>query len=503
MPVFDVEPALFSREVSYVTQNPEDQLVSFDVFDELCFGPENLCLGRDAIIERVNDISRALGLAPFLGMELVNLSGGKKQLVSIASQLIMGSSTLILDEPLAFLDQECKAQLLRSLVRMKQKGGESGKPVTLIIIDHDVDAFIPLVDRVMHISPIGKIDFDAPVHAMFQFPLKDVPETLSCSWIVGALTRHLKGDVQDTSTIEDVLDFLRQAYTGSTTGAMNRHVQDFLAANAQTTRTTLGMPRGGSTTRETAGPVIRLAGVRFSYDHDKPLFSSLNVTINRGEMVGIFGKNGSGKTTLLQLMAKILTPDAGTIYFGDTNINELPDNLFYSKIGFIFQNPECQIFCDTVKDELGYTVKNFFGRTLEDVELDGLQAMIGLDGDGGQVNPYQLSWGQKRRLTVACAMAHHPEVIMLDEPFIGHDAPFKERMMQVLRDVNDAGTTVIIVTHDIELLVANCDRILVIDHGTAMDIRGTDELPHWGTSLRHRCMKSTRTGAASGPGVAP
>lgn len=410
---FETRPAYYSTIVGLVSQNPDDQLVSFDVKEEIAFGLENLCLPASQVKARVVEVARCLGIHGLLDAPIDTLSGGEKQLVSIASQLVMGQAVMILDEPTAFLDPENRDRLLATVSSIHDTSARPGdvpsflaSDPSIIIIDHDIEHVGRVASRLVTMGSGGTITGDGGLAGRNIPPPTGAPRLAPASMAPG------------------------------TPGA------------------------------------ITLDGVDIAYG-DKTVLEGVGMTVHRGEILGIAGRNGSGKTSLLLAMVGIVAPAAGRVLFDGKDLRDHEEHEFFSKVGFIFQNPEHQLFCQDTADEIRYSARNF-GKPLHEDRLDALAAMIDPDPAIQGKNPFTLSWGQKRRLNIASALAHQPGVLFLDEPFIGHDEAFKESIISRLVELNAGGMTIVIVSHDERFLETRCHRVarLADRHVVVQDASG-------------------------------
>lgn len=217
-------------------------------------------------------------------------------------------------------------------------------------------------------------------------------------------------------------------------------------------------------------PAIELENIEFSYVADMQVLRGINLTIDSGEFVTIIGQNGSGKSTLVKHLNGLLKPDDGEIRVHDTEGNvfrtsEHAMNVLARIVGYVFQNPDDQIFHTSVREEIGYGLKNIdvpevkrSDRIAEVLEAVNLSA-------AGDANPFNFSKGQRQRLAIASVLAMEPHVICVDEPTTGQDQTEATRIMDILQSYNERGHTVIVITHDIALAAAYTDRVIVIRDG--------------------------------------
>ncbi|MHA1791148.1 MAG: ABC transporter ATP-binding protein [Promethearchaeota archaeon] len=465
-----------SKYVSYVSQNPDEQLVHFDVLGELVFGPENLRLPEKEIWSRINFISKELDFEHLLNKEVDQLSGGEKQLVAIASQLIMGSKILILDEPSAFLDPPNFRILVNTLKRiMVRKNSSQDAPASLpndiltIIIDHKVDWILPHVDRVISIGDKGRVDFDNSKEKFLDGHAENIDgkQSVISSWFLNLL--------RETRAKGNARQFLKVFYeskkglVNNAPELTNKQMNELLASDmiSQELKKHDTSISKGNVRNPNTNVILKIKNLSFQYPRaDGLALDNLQLEIQEGEFVGIMGKNGSGKTTLLWALSRLLAPSKNSeIFFKGKNILEMDFEDYIKHVGFIFQNPEVQIFCPTIKKELLYTVKNFRVESPSSDQIKSMMQVIGISNKKSIENPFLLSWGQKRRLNIMSALVHDPDIIMLDEPFIGHDLESRKKMIKILLEMKKKGKTILLVSHDADMIYHLCDRVLFLENG--------------------------------------
>ena len=220
--------------------------------------------------------------------------------------------------------------------------------------------------------------------------------------------------------------------------------------------------------------IIKLENVCFAYDEHIAL-RYIDLDISRGETVVLQGANGCGKSTLMKLLNGLIFPDEGHYYFDGDEITEqkLKDQIyskaFHQKIGFIFQNPDVQLFCGDVREEVEFGPRQM-GLPEEEItrRADDVISLIGIEELSGRA-PYHLSGGEKKKVAFACVLSMNPEVLVLDEPLAGLDKSTQDWLTDFLRELQDAGKTLIIATHDDELAHLLGDRIVYMNSRHEID----------------------------------
>ena len=217
-------------------------------------------------------------------------------------------------------------------------------------------------------------------------------------------------------------------------------------------------------------PALNVEGVEFGYVSDTTVLHDVDLSVDSGEFVTIIGQNGSGKSTLVKNVVGLLEPDHGsvTIYDDDGTPYETtkhPMHVLARHVGFVFQNPDDQIFHTSVHKELTYGLKNIGVPEAERQErIESVLDAVGLSTDGGQ-NPFNLGKGQRQRLAIAAVLVMRPQTIIVDEPTTGQDRKESKRIMEILKEYNDDGHTIITITHDIALAAEYTDRVVAIKDG--------------------------------------
>lgn len=382
-------------QVSLCQQDPESQLCTLTVADEVCFGPENLALPVDEVLARKQEALAALGIEHLDGRLVHRLSGGEKQRVAIASMLAMQPRVLILDEPTANLDPDAAAEVFQAIERLHATSN-----LTLLIVEHKLRRILPLADRMM-VMEEGQI----------------------------------------------VLD-----------GAPNDIVPQYRVRLAAL------LPPAPTPRPPSASPLLRVSQLSFRFP-EREVLHEVSLEVERGEMVGIIGANGSGKTTLLNCVAGLARPEAGQIELDGQQLDQLDSRQIARRLGFVFQNPNHQIFENTVVDEVSFACRNF-GLDPQAIAQDVTQLLKEYELDQYRyVLPLRLSHGEKRRLNLCSVLPHHPCLFILDEPFIGQDERNVARLLTALLQLRAAGNAVLLVSHEMNLVYRCCDRLLFFDAG--------------------------------------
>lgn len=438
-------PGACRGRVGLVLQDPEAQLVNLTVTDEIIFGPENLKLSKEQIMERLDWALEKCRLTAIRDDYVYALSGGQKQRIAIAAGLAMTPEVLLLDGPLTNLDPQGAREVLQTIVELI----ETQTTQLVIISSNKIDALLPLATRVLVVDH-GQIVMDGPpnevlsqIDALEQIGLF-IPEVVSL-WPV---VRSLEPDVELPKTAEQAVEILA------------RHAPVLQETAPQATQS--------SETEE----IIQVRDVAFSYGLS-PVLTAVDLTVRRGEFASVVGQNGSGKSTLMSLITGLRTPDRGTIKIAGNDIQKVsPQGI----VGYVFQYPEHQFVSDTVEKELRFGLEERFSPVELDSRVEEILTLFGMQ-DRREESPYTLSTGEKRMLSVASMLVLRPQVLILDEPTTGLDRHLTTNLMTILRRfVDEFGLTVVQVSHDMEQIAEFCSKAAVIDQGRVIFVGTPSQL---------------------------
>jgi energy-coupling factor transporter ATP-binding protein EcfA2 len=420
--------------VGMVFQDPESQLVTASVADEVAFGPENLGVPRADIDRRVADALDATRLSGYDDRVPYSLSGGEQQACVIAAVYAMHPEIYVMDEPLANLDPAGRAQVLSLVVDVARERGKS-----LVLVEHALEEVLPFVERVIVLDE-GRIVRNGPV--------EDVLEA---------------GDLSEVFTRPPVVRLAEQI------GIRPLPLNPDAFYDALTAHYTLGtvppdrFPQRGN--QRASELVIELRDVSYAYEADTPALDGVSLTIQDGELVAIMGRNGSGKTTLVRHIIGLLQPEVGTVTVLGKNVAETPTHELARDVGFCFQNPNHQIVSFNVRDEIAFGLKahNVPEEEMEQRTREALEFVDMLDHIDAEV--FDLGKGQKQRLALASVLALHPRVLIIDEPTTGQDPHMTAEIFEIIRRLNEMGTTVLMITHKVDYAAAYAERAIVMQGG--------------------------------------
>lgn len=420
------------QHVGMVFQNPDNQMVAANVEEEVAFGPENLGMESDTIVARVKQALEQVRMWKRRKTAPNHLSGGQKQRIAIAGILAMHPDYIVLDEPTAMLDPKGRKEVMEALQRLNQE-----QEMTVILITHDMEE-AALASRVILLAD-GQVRFDGTPEDFFGADAllaemgMEAPLSYRVQQAMGSAANLQSGagEKRDKCKI-DALDIF-----------------------------------------EKDKDLLSLQHVSYIYSpgtaYEKVALDDVNLSLGKGEIVGLAGHTGSGKSTMIQLLNGLLKPTSGTVTFEGKDIHAkgYSGNYLRSKVGMVFQYPEHQMICDTVWEDVAFgpSKQGLTGEACETRVEEALR-FVDLPEKYYQASPLQLSGGQKRRVAIAGVLAMHPEYIILDEPAAGLDAAGKREIFDRIRRMSrEQGIGVLLVSHSMEDLAEYADRIIVLDDG--------------------------------------
>ena len=400
-----------ARNVSLIQQDPDSQLVTLKVLNEVAFGPENFQVPPDEIRTQLEWALNTITASNLRSRSTHSLSGGEKQKVVISSFLAIRAPILIFDEPTARLDPPTTLGVVNTLHQLNRSG------ITILVVEHRIQPFLTVASRIILLNE-GQIHFDGTPDQ-----LQKTPQTLTGLGVVlhpSVLTQPepQSMSVAPKSTLLDVFNL------------------------------TYSYPR----VEEFAPSLPALKDVTFS--------------VQPGEIIAIMGANGSGKSTLLLHLMGLLHPDTGFIQLNGENLLKQPVSKLAQKVGIIFQNPLHQLFTQTVWEEVLLASEHLKipEPNVARDRAEELLEVLGLSNYRDQ-SPFSLSLGEQRRLTIASILLHHPQLLLLDEPFIGQDYRNVHQIMRLQQQAAENGAAILLATHDASIVKSYCHRLLFLYAG--------------------------------------
>lgn len=450
------------QRVGMVFQNPDNQMVAANVEEEVAFGPENLGMESDTIVARVKQALEQVRMWKRRKTAPNHLSGGQKQRIAIAGILAMHPDYIVLDEPTAMLDPKGRKEVMEALQRLNQE-----QEMTVILITHDMEE-AALASRVILLAD-GQMRFDGRPEKFFGADAllaemgMEAPLSYRVRKLIDSDVFEKKiGDARvEEATIEKREKVAEYDKTGREWEASSELVDKKKNKKAE------------AETDEKNQDLLSLQHVSYIYSpgtaYEKVALDDVNLSLGKGEIVGLAGHTGSGKSTMIQLLNGLLKPTSGTVTFEGKDIHAkgYSGNYLRSKVGMVFQYPEHQMICDTVWEDVAFgpSKQGLTGEACETRVEEALR-FVDLPEKYYQASPLQLSGGQKRRVAIAGVLAMHPEYIILDEPAAGLDAAGKREIFDRIRRMSrEQGIGVLLVSHSMEDLAEYADRIIVLDDG--------------------------------------
>lgn len=451
--------------VGMVLQTPDNQIVATIVEEDIAFGPENLGVPRAEMVQRIQWALDQVDMWEFRHRAPHLLSGGQKQRICIAGVLAMQPEVLVLDESTAMLDPLGRAEVVAVAHRLNREQG-----VTVVAITHFMEETVN-ADRVIVMAD-GQIVLQGTPRELFRQADRlralhlDIPPITELALALHAHHPTFPADVLTAAEFSGAL----QRHVGQT----NEEVGSRNYALQEASR------HPPPATRHPLSAIIQLNHVAHDYMRDTPLqvraLHEINLTVNRGEIIGIIGHTGSGKSTVIQHMNGLLRPHGGQVVIlgQDISQNNVDLRTLRQQVGLVFQFPEAQLFERYVGDDIAYGPRNLkLSREQVRDRVQRAMAAVGLGfAEFKDHMTFGLSGGQMRRVALAGVLALEPTVLVLDEPTAGLDPEGRQQLMEHILALHKQGTTLVIISHNMDELAAICDRLYVLAHGRTV-LEGT------------------------------
>lgn len=390
--VSELAPGKLAGLVGLVQQDPEAQLCTLSVQDEVAFGPENLCLTKNEIRNRVHQALEIVDASDLINRDVYSLSGGEKQRIAIASVLAMKPSIIILDEPTANLDPKGTIEVLKAIRKLREE-----LETTIIVIEHRLERVLPFADRLIKMEE-GKIVLDQQPDKSFY---SHIPS------LTNIIPKHLPSHKE----------------------------------------------------------LLKVEELKAGYG-ERVVLEKVNFKVFPGDIIAIMGNNGSGKTTLLLSLLGIVKATEGRIFLNGKNIIKEKVSKRARYMGLVFQNPNHQIFENTVLKETILPASNLTQDHNEKIKQNAklqlsqfelIQYMDKL--------PFALSMGEKKRLTLVSVLTYEPKILLLDEPLVGQDSGRLELFTSALLEHSKKGGATLMICHEPKFVKQYCNRVLFLNEG--------------------------------------
>ena len=464
--------AELSEHVAMVFQDPDAQVVAGTLLDEVAFGPENLLLPADEVLARAERALKLVGLWDRRGDSPDILSGGGRQRLAIACALALASPVLVLDEPTANLDPAGIDEVYAVLRELANERDHA-----IVLVEHNLDAAVDIVDRVVVLDAAGRLVIDGTVREVLQGRAGELLELgvwLPVSTLAAMRLRDAGLAIDPLPLTTSELAAALEAIEVLPSPRPDAAVRPSGAAPSSAKATDAAAP-----TREPApgaAVTVRDVSVRRGGRRGPIVVDGVDLDVASGDFLAIVGTNGAGKTTLLQSIAGVIPVEGGTVDVLGMDPSRADARARARQIGFVFQNPEHQFVAHTVADELELGLRQQGMPEAERrAEIDRMLHRFDLVGLRDQ-HPFLLSGGQKRRLSVGTALVAGAPVLALDEPTFGQDRARASELLEILGTLNADGTTVLVVTHDLQLVADFANRVAVMQGGRVIGAGPTAEV---------------------------
>lgn len=454
-----------SAHVGTVLQDPDGQFIGLTVGEDIAFALENSCMPQDEMHEITRHAAELVGIQDHLDYAPHELSGGQKQRVSLAGVMVDQVKILLFDEPLANLDPATGKQTIELIDEIQEK-----TDTTVVIIEHRLeDVLWRDVDRIVLMGD-GKILADLHPDELLSTRLLEEngirePLYLTALRYAGVELVPAKKPAHADSVVIDEAD--------------RKKMTDWFWS------------RPAAEAEKEREPLLEVRNLTFGYERGSQTLRDVSLTIHKGEMVSIVGKNGAGKSTFSKLVCGFETPDSGEILFQGRDL--LQENIRHraKHIGYVMQNPNQMISKTMIFDEVALGLRNM-GKREEEIR-EKVEETLEVCG----LFPFRnwpvsaLSFGQKKRVTIASVLVQNPELIILDEPTAGQDFHHYTEIMEFLRGLNEKGVTVVMITHDMHLMLEYTPRALVFADGRLIADRSAAAVLCDPQLIRQAALKET------------
>lgn len=448
-----------ARHVGLVLQEAESQIVGRTVEEDVAFGPRNFGVPIEEVHKRVEQALERVRLREHNGRSTAELSGGEKQRLVIAGVLAMEPEIMVLDEPTSELDPEGRVEIYRALDDLCRESDR-----TLLVIEHSSEEIHQRADEIVVLNHGGIAWQGAPeklfrnIPLLQEFGIKPLPVSLlgweyyQRGWI------ELKDIPLDVASAESLVRSLISKQK-------SRDVKNRLAKPNEIREAPLER-----TEKKPAqsSPMIQVEQLVHQYESGQIAIQGIELAVQKGEFVALVGSNGAGKSTLAKHLNGLLKPTQGEVIVKGMNTKEYDTAQLARTIGYVFQNPDHQIFSVSVEKELEFGLKNagFNSKESEEritraLELTGLEKYR-------KVHPYTLGKGERQLIAVASVLALTPEILVIDEPTTGLDWMGVQKIMELLQQLHKKGTTILMITHDMDIVAEYTERVIVLQKGRVL-----------------------------------
>ena len=443
--------------VGLVFQNPFNQLsgAKDNVYEEVAFGMQNLGVPAEEMKNRVEEALKLLDIWQYRDRNPFDLSSGQMQRVAIASVLVMRPDVMILDEPTSQLDPEGSDEVFKAVETL------TGSGITILMIEQKIEKLAAYCDRILLLHKGKQIAFDTPQKVFSMSDLNDYGIQAPAFTRICKAEGVTLADGTYPVTVEEAAGVLREKRLEASACADGGERAQ-RAAGAE-----LAQAGGPTESAGSSDEQFCIENLDFSYLADVPVLKNLNMKLDK-RPTAIIGQNGAGKTTLVKLLKGLLKPVSGSICFHGEDISGKTVAMLAGNVGYVFQNPDDQIFKYNVMDEILFGPLNI-GMDAERAKKEAERALelTGLTGKEKE-NPYDLELYERKMTAIASVLAMDTDVLILDEPTIAQDWKGRQIIGGIIRSLSERGKLVIAILHDMDFVAENFKRVIIMAHGQVL-----------------------------------
>ena len=457
------------QKVGLVFQNPFNQLsgAKETVFEEIAFGLQNFGVPKEEMISRVDEVMELLDIAAYRDRNPFDLSGGQMQRVALAGILAMKPEVIVLDEPTSQLDPAGSEEVFAAVDKLAKSG------ITIIMVEQKLEKMAEYCDKILLLHQGKQIAFDTPEQIFSRADLQSYGVNPPAYTRICQAFGVKKENGCYPASLREALA-LKEMFPGEEAFAHRKCAAESAGETSGKTENVENeqiqseiVDKNVSGTVDCGKNVFNIEHLKFQYLENVPVLQDVNLTIDN-RPTAIVGQNGAGKTTLVKLLKGLLKPISGNIYYVGDDIAQKTVAMLAGEIGYVFQNPDDQIFKYHVIDEVMFGPQNI-GMTKEQAKEKALQALelVGLKQLADE-NPYDLELSERKLVAIASVLAMDTKVLILDEPTIAQDWKGRTIIQNIIKDLSKQGKTVIAILHDMDFVAESFERVIVMAHGKVL-----------------------------------
>jgi energy-coupling factor transport system ATP-binding protein len=438
MELVDFERRDLVQKVGMVFQDPESQLVMTDAEQEIAFGLENLELPNGIMKRRIMEVTSALSMSGYRTSFIPELSGGQKQKVALASVLAMQPDILLLDEPTSQLDPIAGEEILTMVRRLNEENG-----ITIVVTEQKLERCFHFADRIIVMDGGRIIKDSTDVNTIAKWSVKENKPFIPPLSRLFANIKYPEIPV----TVKAGRELIKNEFKLEETERLGKYAYENADIDGQGQEGRL---------------LIDIEDLWFTYPKGSEILKNINLKIRDNTFTVIMGENGSGKTTLLKNINCLLKPSRGHIRILGQDTRKINAEELSSMVAYLSQDPNDYLFLPTVREEVNFTLNNLGMK--DDGIVDEIMEKLNID-EFAQSNPRDLSTGERQRVALASVLVTRPRLLLLDEPTRGLDYQLKENLGEILVNLKDEGTTILMIAHDMEFAAEYSDDVILMDDG--------------------------------------